>query len=73
MKKGEMMPLTNEENIFYDEQESCNVHEKSLVPTKMMKIIKIKRLRIPVITQESLEELPLANATLVMKFQKIFQ
>ena len=63
MKKKKMIPLTNEENKSYKEQEACHYEKKSFVWIKMMKIIKIKeRLKIIVITQENLEELLIVNA-----------
>ena len=56
-----MMPLTDEENRSYEEQEVFIYVRKSFVWMNMMKILKIKkRLKITVITQENLEELPIA-------------
>ena len=58
-----MMPLTDEENRSYEEQEVFIYVRKSFVWMNMMKILKIKkRLKITVITQENLEELPIAIA-----------
>ena len=56
-----MMPLTDEENRSHENQEVFIYVRKSFVWMNMMKILKIKkRLKITVITQESLEELPIA-------------
>ena len=56
-----MMPLTDEENRSYEDQEVFIYVRKSFVWMNMMKILKIKkRLKITVITQENLEELPIA-------------
>ena len=58
-----MMSLTDEENRSYEEQEVFIYVRKSFVWMNMMKILKIKkRLKITVITQENLEELPIAIA-----------
>ena len=46
--------------------------KESFVRIKMIKIVKIeKRLKIPVITQENLEELLIQNAITIIKFQKM--
>ena len=64
MKKKEMIPLSEEENKFYEEQDVCYICKKSFVGMKTMKmtIIKMKsieKLKIMVITLENLEEVPI--------------
>ena len=62
-EEKEMIPLTHEENKFYEEQEESHISEEKFVWIKMMKIIKVKeKLKIIVITQEGLEELFIVNA-----------
>ena len=59
-----MIPLAEEENKFYKEQETCYICKEKFCMYKDMKIIKITgRLNTTVITQENLEELLIANAT----------
>ena len=49
-EKKEMIPLTHEENNFYNEQEVCYICKEKFVWIKMTKIILIeKRLKIIVI------------------------
>ena len=38
MKKKEMIPLTDEETEFYENQKVCHICKKNLVQIKMMKI-----------------------------------
>ena len=73
-EEKEMIPLTYEERNLIKNKEHAIYVTKTFVWIKMMKIIKIgKKLKIKAIIQENLEELLIANATLIIKFQKIFQ
>ena len=58
-EKKEMIPLTNEENKYYEMQKVCYICKKNLILIKMMKIHLnyIIKEEIIVITQENLEEL----------------
>ena len=58
-EKKEMIPLTDEKNRSYEEQEVCHICQKKFCMDEHdMKIMKIEeRLKITVITRENLEEL----------------
>ena len=69
-----MIPLTNQQNISYDEQEAYHIFEGKFCMDKHDENYKNKkRLKITVITQKSLEELHIAIAIQIIKFQIIFQ
>ena len=53
-KKNEIIPVTDEENKFYEEQKSASYVKKDLILVITKSIIKSE---IVVITQENLEEL----------------
>ena len=56
-----MIPLTDEKNQSFEEQEACHICEGKVCTVKMMKIIKIeKRLKITAITMKNLEKLLIA-------------
>ena len=58
-----MTPSTHKENNFYNQQEICYICKQKFCVNKMIKIILIeKSLKIIVIIQEKLEELPIVNA-----------
>ena len=58
-----MAPLTHKENNFYNEQEICYIcKEKFCVNKDDKDYINKKRLKIIVIIQQNLEELPILNA-----------
>ena len=58
-----MAPLTHKENNFYNEQEICyTCKEKFCVSKDDKDYINKKRLKIIVIIQQNLEELPILNA-----------
>ena len=59
-KEKEMIPLTDEENKSYEEQEACHICEGKFCTNKDDK--NRKRLKITVITPENLEELLIAFA-----------
>ena len=62
-EKKEMIPLTKEEKKSYNNLKKDIYAKKSFVLIKMIKTILIeKRLKIIVIIQENLEELPIINA-----------
>ena len=62
-EKKEMIPLTKEEKKSYKNLKKDIYAKKSFVLIKMIKTILIeKRLKIIVIIQENLEELPIVNA-----------
>ena len=58
-KKQEMIPLTDEETKFYEEQKVCHTCKKRFVMMKMkkMNLNYSKKSDIFAITQENLEEL----------------
>ena len=57
-----MIPLTHEENNFYNEQEVCYICKEKLCMDKNDKnYINKKRLKTIAIILENLEELPIAN------------
>ena len=55
MKKKDIIPLTDEENKFYEEQKVCNICKKEDLVLIMTK--SIINSEIIVITQENLKEL----------------
>ena len=58
-----MIPLTHEENNFYNEQEVCYICKEKFCTDKNDKnYINKKRLKIIVIILDNLEELPIVNA-----------
>ena len=62
-RKRDVIPLTQEENDLYNEQEICYACKKMFCVDKMIKIILIeKRLKIIVIIQENLEDLSILYA-----------
>ena len=62
-EKKEMAPLTHKEKKFIMNKKDVIYAKKSFVWIKVIKIILIeKRLKIIVIIQENLEELPIVNA-----------
>ena len=62
-RKRDIIPLTQEENDLYNEQEICYACKKMFCVDKMIKIILIeKRLKIIVIIQENLEDLSILYA-----------
>ena len=64
MKKKKMIPLTKEENNFYNEQEICYIcKEKPCMDKDDKNYTKKKRLKIIVIIQENLEGLHIVYAT----------
>ena len=68
-KETEMIPLTHEENIFYNEQGVCYISKEKFCADKNDKnYINKKRLKIIVVIQENLEGLPKVNVTLTIKF-----
>ena len=58
-EENEMIPLTDDENKFYNEQEECHICKKGLFMLKMKKrnLSYTKRSGIIVIIWENLEEL----------------
>ena len=59
-----MKPLTKEEKKFYKKQEKFHLcEEKFCLDKDNENYTNKKRLKIIIITQEDLEELPIANAT----------
>ena len=64
MKKKKMIPLTKEENNFYNEQEICYIcKEKFCMDKDDKNYTNKKRLKIIVIIQENLEGLHIVYAT----------
>ena len=58
-----MVPLTHEENNFYNEQEICYIcKEKFCVNKDDKDYSNRKKVKDHCITQENLEELPIVNA-----------
>ena len=63
-EKKEMVPLTHEENNFYNEQEICYIcKEKFCMDKDDKNYTNKKRLKIIVIIQENLEGLHIVYAT----------
>ena len=63
-EKKEMIPLTKEENNFYNEQEICYIcKEKFCMDKDNKNYTNKKRLKIIVIIQENLEGLRIVYAT----------
>ena len=61
--KKKMIPLTDEENRYYEEQEVCHICKKKFYLHKNDEDYENKnRLKITVISQENLEELLIAIA-----------
>ena len=63
-EQKEMIPLTDKENKFYEEQEKCHICQKEFCYDKNDKksLKNTKKLEITVIIQEKLEELIIAFA-----------
>ena len=58
-----MVPITHEENNFYNKQKICYICEENFYIDKDDKdYVNRKRLKIIVIIQENLEERPIVNA-----------
>ena len=69
-----MIPLTENKNKYYEEQEKCHTCQKEfvMIKTKNPNLNYTKKLEIIVIIQYNLEELLIAFAIQIIKYSKKF-